>query len=147
MKQLNLLDHAEPLTRIFSNGGGRMLPVEALFSRLETDVLDPAFEEYGNFIDVEPERLSGQPYPAGTVSFFGNFATYSHVFQIETRDPTLIERLSALIRANQARPEYANTKAEFAEQKRRHLEWIAARDAKRREEQQHRARQILEAAE
>lgn len=125
-----------PTTVIRSNGGGTMLPIDALFTRLETDVLDPTFEEYGNFI----EQMEG-----GGVSFFGNFHTYSHVFNIETHDAALIERLSALILANQATDAYAAAKVEYAEEKRRHREWVAERDRKRREDQQEHARRVLAA--
>ena len=95
-------------TTIISNGGcARNQPIEGLFARLESDTLCRSFEAYGNFIQVDPVNLKGEPFlPMGGVCFFGNFATYSHVFNIHTDDADLIERLTAAIRANQTRPEY-----------------------------------------
>ncbi len=70
-----------------------------MFSRLESDVLDRTFERYGNFI--EPSETT-----PGATSFFGNFQTHSHVFNITTDDAYLIERLSAGILRNKARADY-----------------------------------------
>lgn len=87
-------------TEILSNGSGQILPIEALFDRLATDPLDRTFEPdcYGNFVfQCEDDRRT---------NFFGNFHTYSHVFNIATDDPDLIARLTAAIRANQQRPDY-----------------------------------------
>lgn len=94
-------------TIIISNGGGSQLPISALFDRLTSDPLDRAFEAFGNFVLEEPENEAGEPIaPPGTVRFWGNFATYSHVFSIDTDEPELIERLTTAIRANQEREDY-----------------------------------------
>lgn len=42
----------------------------------------------------------------GSTRFFGNFATVSHVFNIDTDDPELIATLTAAIAQNQTRPDY-----------------------------------------
>ena len=109
-------------TIIRSNGskwaGEEPDTIETLCDRLQTHPLDKCFEDYGNFIvwtpriavqNGEGEWIGGEPlYPGeGMVSFFGNFATYSHVFSIDTNDLEIIERLTRLIRANQQRPDYA----------------------------------------
>ena len=119
------------LTHIESNGskwGGEAPdPIERLLERLQTETLDPMFEEYGNF--VHPARKAhrecsertgwkdvytdaGPIYPdhPNAVRFWGNFLTYSHVFSIDTDDPALIEKLTAAIRANQATPIYLAAK-------------------------------------
>jgi hypothetical protein len=104
-------------TTIHSNGSGSVLPIEALFERLKTEVLDPVFEKYGDFQYVPHAGVrtedggfaDGDPiYPnhPDAVTFFGNFLTYSHVFQIDTNDQELIERLSAAIAANKASAAY-----------------------------------------
>lgn len=114
------------LTVINSNGSGAALPIDTLFERLASNTLDPDFERFGNFVSkahgsveagydhsVTPPRLlyrdTGPIYPdhPNALSFFGNFFDYSHVFNITTDDPELIERLTAAIRANQATPAYA----------------------------------------
>ena len=114
-------------TIIQSNGSGYVLPLDALFSRLETDTLDPRFEDYGNFIFINPQaavdagygpdgktiyRETGPCYPdmPDAVEFWGNFLTYSHVFRIATDDPELISKLTKAIRANQSRPDYINSR-------------------------------------
>lgn len=88
-----------------SNGSG--LPVvgeegvQFLLDRLAAETLDRRFESCGNFIDRAPRNLHGEPlYDEGWVSFFGNFLTYSHVFNIATDDADVIARLEAAILAN-----------------------------------------------
>ena len=94
-------------TTIHSNGSGAVQPIEALFARLESDVLDRSFERYGNFIEPDPVNMKGEPLgAAGSVSFWGNFLTYSHVFGIITDDADLIQQLTAAIRRNQQTPAY-----------------------------------------
>ena len=72
--------------------------------------LDPTFEEYGNFVYTDC-GLDG----CTLTHFFGNFHELSHVFNIDTDDAALIERLTVAIRANQAWPEYAAAKVANAE--------------------------------
>jgi hypothetical protein len=94
-------------TIINSNGGGRTLPIEALFDRLASDPLDRTFERYGNFVSLDPEGFDGKAaFVPGTVHFFGNFQTYSHVFSITTDEAALADRLTAAIRENQQRADY-----------------------------------------
>lgn len=42
----------------------------------------------------------------GMTSFFGNFYTVSHVFNIDTDDEAIIKPLTEAIKANQLRPDY-----------------------------------------
>lgn len=110
-------------TTIHSNGSGRILPIEELFSRLQSEPLDRTFDDdrFGRFVyahDTEP----------GVVCFFGNFHTYSHVFNICTDDAELIERLTAAIRLNQQRPDYLSQQTYVDEEAER-----AAREAARRQ--------------
>ncbi|OAS26304.1 hypothetical protein [Methylobacterium platani] len=91
-------------TEILSNGSGSVQPLEALFARLESDTLDRSFEAYGNFV----EECSN-----GMTSFFGNFLTYSHVFNVMTDDADLIERLTAAIRRNQQSADYLDQTLPF----------------------------------
>jgi hypothetical protein len=97
-------------TTIHSNGGGNPQPIGALFARLESDALDRTFEAFGNFIFPDEDW-------AGGVRFWGNFATYSHVFGIETDDVGLIARLTAAIRANQQRADYRRQPPPFYREK------------------------------
>lgn len=83
-------------TEIISNGGGRTFPIEGLFERLREHPLDRIWEAYGNF-ECESD---------GVTNFFGNFFTYSHVFDIRTDDPELIGRLRQAIAANKCRADY-----------------------------------------
>ena len=96
------------MLNIYSNGstwgGDGPLPLEDLYSRLETNTLDPVFEGYGNFITLEADH----------VHFFGNFFDYSHVFRLDTDDPWIAERLEKLIRSNQETPAYREAKLERA---------------------------------
>lgn len=83
--------------KIYANGSGRVLPIEALFSALESATLDPRFEAFGNFIE---------PLGRWRVRFFGNFYDLSHVFRLDVPAGPLADRLTAAIRANQGRTAY-----------------------------------------
>src|SRR5690349_17466719 len=130
---------SEMQTEIISNGstwGGQdPFPVEKLFERLASDPLDRIFESYGNFIEVDPVNSRGEALlPKGGVCFSGNFLTYSHVFDVRTTDPVLIERLTAAIRANQQRPDYLAQPDEAARQhaeREAYASKLAAEDAER----------------
>lgn len=98
-------------TTIRSNGrhrtGASLDTLEELFERLAQHPLTRDFEAFGDFVITDPQNERGEPLaPAGTVWFWGNFFTYSHVFHVETDDPALIERLTSAIRANQTRDDY-----------------------------------------
>lgn len=80
-------------THIRSNGStwGGEAPhaLDTLITRLATEPLDrPRFPRFA--------WREGAAW-----RFFGNFATYSHVFNITTDDPVVIEALRAGIRSNQ----------------------------------------------
>lgn len=92
-------------TIIRSNGGGLAQPIEALFEALEVYTLHRLFEAYGDFVTRGDAGIEGR-YGKGTVSFFGNFVDYSHVFNIVTDDADLIERLAAAIERNKAKASY-----------------------------------------
>lgn len=117
--------------------------IEALFARLETDPLDRTFEAYGNFIIADPVNMRGEPMlPAGGVSFFGNFHTYSHVFNIDATDADLIARLTTAIRKNQQRADYLSQPDE-AERARREEAARRERDRMRDEERERQLRAEL----
>ena len=94
---------------IISNGskwaGQQPDDLQTLIDVLSSNPLDPTFEEYGNFIHPDGGALGTR--------FFGNFAHLSHVFQIDTDEPELIQRLTAAIRANQATPAYQKLRAGY----------------------------------
>ncbi len=70
--------------------------INDLLKVMASGPLDRSFEAYGNFI-----------YPGfEATQFMGNFLTVSHVFNIETDEPDVIEKLTAAIRENQQRPDY-----------------------------------------
>jgi hypothetical protein len=100
--------------------------LEMLFARLAQHMLDPRLED----VFISPARVGvdagrdpatgqrmyvdGDPiYPdaPNAVRFCGNFLEVSAGFSIDTDDPELIERLTAAIGANQARPDYLAMKA------------------------------------
>jgi len=86
-------------------------PIGSLLKMLEKEVLDPKFEDFGNFVYViTPEllyRKTGEDdHLIGLTRFFGNFLTYSHVFCFTTDEPDIIESVTAAIQANKMKPEY-----------------------------------------
>lgn len=89
--------------------------IEGLLWNLDRYTLDRTFEAFGNFIDHNPVTAAGaRIYPEGVVMFWGNFADVSCVFHVATDDPALIERLTAAIRANQARDAYLDQPPYFS---------------------------------
>lgn len=90
------------MINIISNGskwaGEPPDSVEKLLEVLAKYALDRRFEQFGGFITKDETDDS--------VRFFGNFFNLSHVFQIVTDEPEIIERLSAAIHANMERPDY-----------------------------------------
>jgi hypothetical protein len=113
-------------TDIITNGSGNAQPIETLFARLESDTLDPMFEAYGDFICYEDRILA-----AGAVQFWGNFSTYSHVFDVRTDDPDLIERLSSAIRRNQLTVAYKTLRSELIANGAANVKRAAEREQKR----------------
>lgn len=111
--------------------------VEKLIEVLGLHTLDPRFENYGNFITLDPVAWDTlKPlYPAGTVNFFGNFRGVSHVFSIVTDEPEIIDALTTAIRTNQATAEYRAIKSAMQDQLN-----ATAKELKRREQEQERAR-------
>ena len=85
-------------TRIVSNGskwaGQAPDTLADLVSVLATHPLDVARFPHGFAYN-----MVGRP---GWVMFWGNFATVSHVFQIETNDPAVCALLTNAIKANLA---------------------------------------------
>lgn len=136
------------MIEITSNAYGKpnALGIDALLERLSSATLCPTFERYGNLIQhplyhSKPGDKPGEwvddtdrpmyPDHPGTHRFFGNFFDYSHVFNIDTDEPELIEALTKAIRANQATAAYADAKAQVEE---REAYW-RNREERRRQKQ------------
>ena len=116
------------MLQINSNGskwyGEQPASIDDLIAALERHPLDPRFERNGNFIykPFHPKSEDGNlvddldrplhPDHPGALSFFGNFYGVSHVFNITTDQPEIIEQLTAAIRANQATPAYQQAQQE-----------------------------------
>ena len=117
----------QPFLYIVSNGShwGGELPddLDSLLATLAEEPLDLIFEECGDFIDANPcygvqgehfgEYVNGPRMFSGSVTtFFGNFYTVSHVFNLYTNDPATIEALTRAIRDNQQTTAYGRAKTE-----------------------------------
>lgn len=102
----------ERQTIIGSNGskwaGESPDSLEQLCEVLRTEPLDPSFEKYGDFVYWAPAE-EGNP---AMIRFWGNFYRVSHVFQIDTNDPHVIDTLTQLIQLNKATSAYAAAKRE-----------------------------------
>lgn len=100
--------------------------IETLIEVLGREPLDSSFERYGNFAYQTPchadyddagKIIDGAPmFPEheGVWAFFGNFENLSHVFDIVSNDPKVIEPLRAAIAANLASAGYAAAKRRAA---------------------------------
>ena len=107
------------MTIVNWNGSGATQPLETLFARLQTNTLDPRFEQYGNFVFVLP----------GLTRFWGNFYDYSHCFSVESDEPLIVDGLIKAIRKNQQTEAYKAAKDEIVEAK-------AAEEQRERERRQ-----------
>lgn len=118
----------EPFIFINQNGskwaGQEQDDISELLNALEAYALDSKYEEYGNFITVNP--CAGIENPEwnwsngktkyidgprlfdvdGVVMFNGNFLELSHGFCIYTNDQETINTLTKAIMDNQRRPDY-----------------------------------------
>jgi hypothetical protein len=114
------------MTKIISNGNkwantkpwmtAEPETIEDLKEILKTQILDPTFEKCGNFINNNPQWLKNEAKELykGCSVIFGNFMTYSHVFNIITDDKTLIAELQELINKNKNTLEYQQCKQQLA---------------------------------
>lgn len=94
--------------------------IEHLLRVLDEHVLNPMFEEYGDFCDEHFESN------VKLWTFSGNFYNYSFTFSVSmTSDDPLKQRFMDGIRSNKAMPEYAEAKAEIAARKRAWKEAMA----------------------
>ncbi len=93
--------------------------IESLFKMLVTYTLEPDFERYGGFIDVNPQLVRGG-YGDYT-HIHGNFFDYSFVFNIETQDSDLVERFRDAIQVNMMTDKYIKAKREREEQETKQL--------------------------
>ena len=92
--------------------------IEDFISKLQKYVLDPTFENYGNFIYKNPKfpmNSSLTEKYKGWYNLFGNFYDYSNAFSIRTDDVELANRLRKLIRKNQKTEAYIKAKNEILE--------------------------------
>lgn len=92
-------------TDIRSNGSkwGYEKPdsIETLIEVMGKYALDPMFEKYGDFgYRLDAENCGQCKEDIGKWHFFGNFSELSHVFDIITDDPDIIDRLRAAISTN-----------------------------------------------
>jgi hypothetical protein len=107
------------MIEILSNGSKWFgeLPdtIENLLDGLSKYPLDPVFEEYGNFVNHNPEWLNpeiAEKYK-GCALIAGNFMEVSHVFRIVTDDSELINKLVEAINKNKETKEYQQFRREL----------------------------------
>lgn len=86
---------------------------ENILHDLEHYTLDPAFEDYGDFVNRSPEWLDeihAEKYKGCTV-ISGNFLTLSHAFYLVTDDEGMISRISVAVERNKNTTEYQAARA------------------------------------
>lgn len=149
-------------TFIISNGskwlGENPDSIDTLIDRLTNEVLDPTFEEYGDFCeragDETVESLNaggrcpshqeavriGDSIAGPALHFWGNFYSYSHVFSVVTDDPDLIARMTTAIRANKATVAYKEARDARKDQRRQRLEQEAERQRQQDRDNRRRGR-------
>jgi hypothetical protein len=115
------------MLEIISNGskwaGQKLDTIEELLNVLNKYSLDPSFEQHGNFVNNNPQWIKPEAKEKykGCTKFFGNFATYSHVFDIITDEPEVIEALTEAIKRNTETEEYKKHKKEYIEKEQRQI--------------------------
>jgi hypothetical protein len=104
------------MLEINSNGskwaGQKPDTIEELLNVLDKYTLDPTFEKYGNFINNNPiwVKPKAKEKYKGCTQIFGNFITISHVFNITTDEPDVIEAITAAVNRNKETTEYKQFK-------------------------------------
>jgi hypothetical protein len=97
--------------------------LETFCKSLAADALDPTFEDYGDFgHEVHRDHWAGilpEKYARYTWTFWGNFLEVAGAFSIFSNHAPTIERIQALIGANQQRADYQAARVEIAERKRK----------------------------
>lgn len=80
---------------------------------LAQHTLDPIFELYGNFVNLDPQWRSAEvkKIRTGHALISGNFLRYSHAFRVLTDDWALINRFSEAIKRNKDTPAYQEARA------------------------------------
>jgi hypothetical protein len=122
-----LIDHGDGETLIEYNGskwaGEAPDALETFCKSLAADALDPTFEDYGDFgHEVHRDHWAGilpEKYARYTWTFWGNFLEVAGAFSIFSNHAPTIERIQALIGANQQRADYQAARVEIAERKRK----------------------------
>jgi len=97
--------------------------IEDLIQVLNNYALDPTFEKYGNFVNVNPQWINkeiAEKYKV-CVKFFGNFSELSHVFNIITDEPEVIEVLTKAINKNLSTEEYQVLRNEYIKDEQRKI--------------------------
>jgi hypothetical protein len=104
--------------------------IDEFIDKLNKYILDPGFEEYGNFIIKNPKFPKNPALTKkykGWYQFFGNFFDYSNAFSFLTDDENLVKKLRKIIRDNQKREEYQKAKSEILEYERKYKERLILR--------------------
>ena len=85
---------------------------ENILRHLAKYTLDPVFERYGDFVNLNPQWLRKEDAEKyhGCAFIFGNFLTFSHAFRLVTDDAALIARIQAAVNRNKATAEYKAAK-------------------------------------
>lgn len=111
------------MIKIISNGskwyGQTPDTIEDLLKVLENEVLDPMYEDFGNFINLKPQWVkpeANEKYK-NCVKIFGNFSTISHVFDIITDEQEIISKLHEAITNNKNTNRYKESKERYINKK------------------------------
>ena len=91
---------------------------ENILKDLAEYILDPVFEEYGNFVYMPTwcDEEAAEKYK-GLTAISGNFLNLSHAFSLLTDDEELIKELTEAIRKNQETEKYKQAKIRLMERR------------------------------
>lgn len=91
---------------------------ENILKDLAEYILDPVFEEYGNFVYMPTwcDEEAAEKYK-GLTAISGNFLNLSHAFSLLTDDEELIKELTEAIRENQETEKYKQAKIRLMERR------------------------------
>jgi len=113
------------MLQINSNGskwnGQEPDTIEDLIKVLNTYPLDPTFEDYGNFVNNSPVWLKKEATEKyqGCSQISGNFSAVSHVFNIITDEPEVIQVLTEAVNKNKLTEEYQVLRKDYVESEHR----------------------------
>lgn len=101
--------------------------IDDFIKKLENYILDPVFEQYGNFLIKAPKFSKSKELTEkykNSWHLFGNFYDYSNAFSIFIDENETVEKLKACINQNKKTEKYISAKKDYEERECAYKEYL-----------------------